>query len=258
MPLSPSLWRSRARRGSRDQGLRRRASARALRAGGPPRPANRSRTGGELSSSMSRGRAGRLSVSFGRTQETPVKTGGHRRTPWHWIGAVQPGRVLFAARSGRWSMRHNLCHGELSAATSGGDALDKHVDALLTHHGWDVRILREQMAADELEWSDPLFPGQYGDVLAGSVYRRACARARAAVHPAGKYRSPVGKRVYDLRHTCLSRGSLASLRRRWRSGRATASQCCWPPIRGASSVRRSYWSSAWRPPRSSPRRPCLH
>ncbi|MGW0467709.1 hypothetical protein ACWDX6_20965 [Streptomyces sp. NPDC003027] len=49
-----------------------------------------------------------------------------------------------------------------------------------------------------------LFPGEKGGLLAGSVYRRIWAKAREAVLPEHEYNSPVGKRVYDLRHTCLT------------------------------------------------------
>ncbi|WP_244188274.1 hypothetical protein [Streptomyces regalis] len=43
-------------------------------------------------------------------------------------------------------------------------------------------------------------------MLAGSVFRRAWDKARKAVLPEYEYEyeSPVGKRVYDLRHTCLT------------------------------------------------------
>lgn len=41
-------------------------------------------------------------------------------------------------------------------------------------------------------------------MLAGSVFRRAWNRARVAVLPEHEYNPPTDKRVYDLRHTCLT------------------------------------------------------
>ncbi|WP_328386780.1 hypothetical protein OHS81_24280 [Streptomyces sp. NBC_00400] len=45
--------------------------------------------------------------------------------------------------------------------------------------------------------------GRKGGLLAGSVFRRIWRKARKAVLDEHEYSSPVGKRVYDLRHTCL-------------------------------------------------------
>ncbi|GAA2317264.1 hypothetical protein Scani_62410 [Streptomyces caniferus] len=45
-------------------------------------------------------------------------------------------------------------------------------------------------------------PGE-GGLLAGSVFHRVWRKARKAVLGEHDYSSPVGKRVYDLRHTCL-------------------------------------------------------
>ncbi|MCB5911049.1 tyrosine-type recombinase/integrase [Streptomyces pinistramenti] len=67
-----------------------------------------------------------------------------------------------------------------------------------------VVILRELIEEDGLKPGDLLFPGEKGGLLAGSVFRRAWNKARAAVLDAHEYHSPVGKRVYDLRHTCLT------------------------------------------------------
>ncbi|MFH0244300.1 hypothetical protein ACGRHY_18210 [Streptomyces sp. HK10] len=41
-------------------------------------------------------------------------------------------------------------------------------------------------------------------MLAGSVFRRVWSKARKEVLGEHEYDSPVGKRVYDLRHTCLT------------------------------------------------------
>lgn len=46
--------------------------------------------------------------------------------------------------------------------------------------------------------------GRKGGLLAGSVFRRIWRKARKAVLDEHEYSSPVGKRVYDLRHTCLT------------------------------------------------------
>ncbi|MFJ6578048.1 tyrosine-type recombinase/integrase [Streptomyces sp. NPDC091368] len=67
-----------------------------------------------------------------------------------------------------------------------------------------VASLRDLIARDQLKPGDLLFPGEKGGLLAGSVYRRIWAKAREAVLPEHEYDSPVGKRVYDLRHTCLT------------------------------------------------------
>jgi integrase len=56
----------------------------------------------------------------------------------------------------------------------------------------------------KLKPGDRLFPGEGGGMLAGSVFRRVWNKARKEVLAEHEYRSPVGKRVYDLRHTCLT------------------------------------------------------
>lgn len=74
-----------------------------------------------------------------------------------------------------------------------------------------VRILREYIAnpnpkqgAQPLRQSDLLFGGERGGELAGVVFRRAWERARIMVLTPEEAASPLGKRVYDLRHTCLT------------------------------------------------------
>lgn len=67
-----------------------------------------------------------------------------------------------------------------------------------------VAVLRDLIKQDGLQPGDLLFPGEKGGLLAGSVFRRAWNKARKAVLPEHEYESPVGKRVYDLRHTCLT------------------------------------------------------
>ncbi|MEV5379757.1 site-specific integrase [Streptomyces nondiastaticus] len=67
-----------------------------------------------------------------------------------------------------------------------------------------TKILREHIKAEGLKPGDLLFPGERGEMLAGSVYRRAWRTAREKVLTPDEYASPLGKRVYDLRHTCLT------------------------------------------------------
>lgn len=67
-----------------------------------------------------------------------------------------------------------------------------------------TRILREHIMADALKSGDLLFQGENGGVLAGSVIRRAWRTARAEILLPEEFASPLGKRVYDLRHTCLT------------------------------------------------------
>jgi integrase len=75
-----------------------------------------------------------------------------------------------------------------------------------------VRTLRAYIAdpnpkqerTEALKPGDLLFSGEHGGELAAVVYRRAWETARAKVLTANEAASPLGKRVYDLRHTCLT------------------------------------------------------
>lgn len=67
-----------------------------------------------------------------------------------------------------------------------------------------VATLRQHIRDEGLQPNDLLFQGEGGRVLAGSVIRRAWNRARTKVLTEEETRSPLGKRVYDLRHTCLT------------------------------------------------------
>nr|WP_277816938.1 tyrosine-type recombinase/integrase [Streptomyces caatingaensis] len=67
-----------------------------------------------------------------------------------------------------------------------------------------VALLRGIIERYELKPTDLLFPGEGGDLLAGSVFRRVWNKARKAVLTPHEYQSPAGKRVYDCRHTCLT------------------------------------------------------
>ncbi|MGP3633680.1 tyrosine-type recombinase/integrase [Streptomyces sp. 24-1644] len=68
-----------------------------------------------------------------------------------------------------------------------------------------TKILREHIKAEELKPGDLLFQGEGGELLAGSVIRRAWRSARAAIFTPDEFGSPLGKRVYDLRHTRLTK-----------------------------------------------------
>jgi integrase len=65
-------------------------------------------------------------------------------------------------------------------------------------------ILLQHIEDEKLKPGDLLFQGEGGGVLAGSVYRRAWHRARDQVLTAEEVTSPMGRRVYDLRHTRLT------------------------------------------------------
>ncbi|MFJ2769412.1 tyrosine-type recombinase/integrase [Streptomyces sp. NPDC087300] len=67
-----------------------------------------------------------------------------------------------------------------------------------------VAILRDLIEEYDLFSDDILFQGERGGLLAGSVYRRVWAKARRAILPEAECDSLTGKRVYDLRHTCLT------------------------------------------------------
>ncbi len=68
-----------------------------------------------------------------------------------------------------------------------------------------TRILRQHIEDEELKPGDLLFQGENGGILAGSVIRRAWRSARMAVLAPHIFDSPTGKRVYDNRHTRLTK-----------------------------------------------------
>ena len=67
-----------------------------------------------------------------------------------------------------------------------------------------VKILREHIKTQGLKPGDLLFPGEKGGKLAGVVFRRAWDKARQKTLTEDEYEPPLGRRVYDLRHTCLT------------------------------------------------------
>ncbi|MEU7135151.1 hypothetical protein [Streptomyces sp. NPDC046261] len=68
-----------------------------------------------------------------------------------------------------------------------------------------ARILREYIRAEGLKPGDRLFPGEKGGLLSGSVIRRAWRTARQEELTPHEVDSPLGKRVYDLRNTRLTK-----------------------------------------------------
>ncbi|WP_234314788.1 tyrosine-type recombinase/integrase [Streptomyces sp. NRRL F-5135] len=67
-----------------------------------------------------------------------------------------------------------------------------------------VVILREIIKEYDLKPAGLLLPGERGGMLAGSVFRRVWANARKEFLSDHEFKAPTGKRVYDLRHTCLT------------------------------------------------------
>ncbi|MBE1597371.1 integrase [Streptomyces stelliscabiei] len=68
-----------------------------------------------------------------------------------------------------------------------------------------TRILRQHIEDEQLKPGDLLFQGEAGGILAGSVIRRAWRSARKAVLLPHVFDSPTGRRVYDNRHTRLTK-----------------------------------------------------
>ncbi|MEU1477067.1 site-specific integrase [Streptomyces sp. NPDC005760] len=68
-----------------------------------------------------------------------------------------------------------------------------------------TRILRQHIEDEGLRPGELLFQGENGGILAGSVIRRAWRSARQAVLAPHVFDSPTGKRVYDIRHTRLTK-----------------------------------------------------
>ncbi|MFD9160596.1 tyrosine-type recombinase/integrase [Streptomyces sp. NPDC059558] len=67
-----------------------------------------------------------------------------------------------------------------------------------------TRILRAHIEKEGLQAGDLLVQGENGGLLAGSVIRRAWRRARKEALGPHEFESPLARRVYDLRHTCLT------------------------------------------------------
>lgn len=67
-----------------------------------------------------------------------------------------------------------------------------------------TRLLRAHLETFGTGPGGRVFSGVHGDELASITYRRAWDKARRAVLTPGEYASPLAKRVYDLRHACVS------------------------------------------------------
>ncbi|MFD8420297.1 hypothetical protein [Streptomyces sp. NPDC059466] len=67
------------------------------------------------------------------------------------------------------------------------------------------RILRQHIEDEHLKPGGLLFQGKRGGILPGSVIRRAWRSTRMAVPPPHVFESPTGRRVYDNRHTRLTK-----------------------------------------------------
>ena len=67
-----------------------------------------------------------------------------------------------------------------------------------------VRIVREHISERKLRSGDRVFSGVRGGELARATYDRAWKTARRDVLSPEEQDSPLGKRVYDLRHACLT------------------------------------------------------
>ena len=66
------------------------------------------------------------------------------------------------------------------------------------------RLLREHLASFGPAADGRLFAGVRGGELPTITYRRAWAKARQPALTPAEQASPLARRPYDLRHTCLS------------------------------------------------------
>jgi integrase len=67
-----------------------------------------------------------------------------------------------------------------------------------------VRLLREHLKNFGNGRAGLVFTGVHGGELASATYRRVWDRARESALTAAEYASPLARRVYDLRHACVS------------------------------------------------------
>ncbi|MFI1181334.1 site-specific integrase [Streptomyces sp. NPDC020799] len=68
-----------------------------------------------------------------------------------------------------------------------------------------TRIYREHIREEGLKPGDRMFQGEQGGILSGSVTRRAWRAARRGELTDREYESPMGRRIYDIRHTRLTK-----------------------------------------------------
>src|SRR6266704_207149 len=67
-----------------------------------------------------------------------------------------------------------------------------------------TRLLRAHLETFGTGPGGRIFSGVHGDELASITYRRVWDKARYTALAPGEYASPLAKRVYDLRHACVS------------------------------------------------------
>ena len=67
-----------------------------------------------------------------------------------------------------------------------------------------TRLLRAHLQTFRTGPGDRVFSGVHGGELASITYRRAWDKARRTTLTSANYTSPLAKRVYDLRHACVS------------------------------------------------------
>ena len=67
-----------------------------------------------------------------------------------------------------------------------------------------TRILRKHLDQIGTGRDGRIFSGIYGGELASITYRRAWDKARRSALAPAEYASPLARRVYDLRHACVS------------------------------------------------------
>ncbi|MGK5627299.1 tyrosine-type recombinase/integrase [Streptomyces sp. URMC 123] len=68
-----------------------------------------------------------------------------------------------------------------------------------------TKIIREHIKEEGLKPGDRMFQGEKGGIIAGSVVRRAWRSARKAELTEREFESPMGRRIYDIRHTRLTK-----------------------------------------------------
>ncbi|MEU9126408.1 hypothetical protein AB0C96_42590 [Streptomyces sp. NPDC048506] len=90
-------------------------------------------------------------------------------------------------------------------------------------------------ATEYLTPGDRLFQSENGGILAGSVARRVCGNARKLEFTEQEYGSPMGKWIYDIRHSRLTKwlndGIPPAQVAYWA---VTVSRSCLPSPQGAS------------------------
>jgi integrase len=67
-----------------------------------------------------------------------------------------------------------------------------------------TRLIRAHLETFGTGPGGRVFSGIHGDELASITYRRVWDKARRSAMTPGEYASPMAKRVYDLRHACVS------------------------------------------------------